>query len=95
MAELLLAHSIESVLSQCHNPSHIYIGYSGGLDSHVLLHLCASIAHLKEKITAVYVHHGLQIEADAWAEHCRKTSASLGVNLGVIFCISYMCGGSL
>ncbi len=84
MAELLSAHSIESVLSQCHNPSHIYIGYSGGLDSHVLLHLCASIAHLKEKITAVYVHHGLQIEADAWAEHCRKTSASLGVNFKVL-----------
>lgn len=72
MAQLLSSHSIESALTQYHNPPHIYIGYSGGIDSHVLLHLCASMAHLKEKITAVYVHHGLQLEADAWAEHCKK-----------------------
>ena len=84
MAELLSSHSIESALTQYHNPPHIYIGYSGGIDSHVLLHLCASMAHLKEKITAVYVHHGLQLEADAWAEHCKKTATGLGVDFKVI-----------
>jgi tRNA(Ile)-lysidine synthase len=84
MAELLSSHSIESALTQYHNPPHIYIGYSGGVDSHVLLHLCASMAHLKEKITAVYVHHGLQLEADAWAEHCKKTATDLGVDFKVI-----------
>ena len=84
MAELLSSLSIESALTQYHNPPHIYIGYSGGIDSHVLLHLCASMAHLKEKITAVYVHHGLQLEADAWAEHCKKTATDLGVDFKVI-----------
>ena len=84
MAELLSSHSIESALTQYHNPPHIYIGYSGGIDSHVLLHLCASMAHLKEKITAVYVHHGLQLEANAWAEHCKKTATVLGVDFKVI-----------
>ena len=82
--ELLSSLSIESALTQYHNPPHIYIGYSGGIDSHVLLHLCASMAHLKEKITAVYVHHGLQLEADAWAEHCKKTATDLGVDFKVI-----------
>ena len=84
MAELLSSLSIESALTQYHNPPHIYIGYSGGIDSHVLLHLCASMAHLKEKITAVYVHHGLQLEANAWAEHCKKTATGLGVDFKVI-----------
>jgi tRNA(Ile)-lysidine synthase len=84
MAELLSSRSIESALTQYHNPPHIYIGYSGGIDSHVLLHLCASMAHLKEKITAVYVHHGLQLEADDWAEHCKKTATGLGVDFKVI-----------
>ena len=84
MAELLSSLSIESALTQYHNPPHIYIGYSGGIDSHVLLHLCASMAHLKEKITAVYVHHGLQLEANAWAEHCKKTATVLGVDFKVI-----------
>jgi tRNA(Ile)-lysidine synthetase, N-terminal domain len=38
----------------------------------------------QRKITAVYVHHGLQLEADAWAEHCKKTATDLGVDFKVI-----------
>ena len=53
-----LAHNLQLMVSQ-----HIYIAYSGGVDSHVLLHLCASNGQLKNKITAVYVNHGLQVEA--------------------------------
>jgi tRNA(Ile)-lysidine synthase len=56
-----------------------YIGYSGGVDSHVLLHCCASIAQLTGKLTAVYVHHGLQAEAESWAGHCEQTAKDLGV----------------
>ncbi|MDO9271219.1 MAG: tRNA lysidine(34) synthetase TilS [Methylobacter sp.] len=56
-----------------------YIAYSGGVDSHVLLHCCASIPQLKDRLTAVYVHHGLQVEAESWAEHCEKTAKDLGV----------------
>jgi len=56
-----------------------YIAYSGGVDSHVLLHLCASTPQLKGKITAIYVHHGLQAEAESWARHCEKTAKDLGV----------------
>ncbi|MFI3195897.1 MAG: tRNA lysidine(34) synthetase TilS [Methylococcaceae bacterium] len=55
----------------------IFVAYSGGIDSHVLLHLCASIPTLKAKITAVYVHHGLQAEADAWAVHCQQQALRL------------------
>lgn len=84
MTELLSSHFIESALNQCSHPEHIYIGYSGGVDSHVLLHLCASITRLKEKITAVYVHHGLQAEAESWARHCEQTAKSLGVDFIVL-----------
>jgi tRNA(Ile)-lysidine synthase len=80
MTELLSAHSISSALNQSNNLKHIYVGYSGGVDSHVLLHLCTAITDLKDKITAVYVHHGLQLEADAWSKHCKKTAERLGVN---------------
>jgi len=84
MTELLTAHSIESALNLCNNPARIFIGYSGGVDSHVLLHLCASITPLKDKITAVYVHHGLQAEAESWPKHCEKTAKSLGVDFIVL-----------
>lgn len=56
-----------------------YVAYSGGVDSHVLLHCCASIPRLKDKLVAVYVHHGLLAEAESWAEHCEKTAEHLGV----------------
>ena len=56
-----------------------YVAYSGGIDSHVLLHCCAAISQLKGKLTAVYVHHGLQAEAESWAKHCEKTAKALEV----------------
>jgi tRNA(Ile)-lysidine synthase len=60
--------------------NRIFIGYSGGVDSHVLLHACASLLELKSKITAVYIHHGLQKEADEWAIHCQKIASDLDVS---------------
>jgi tRNA(Ile)-lysidine synthase len=80
MTSPLSAEIIENLLNPHKSFAHIYVGYSGGIDSHVLLHLCASLTMLKDKITAVYVHHGLQAEADAWAEHCKKTADNSGVN---------------
>ncbi len=61
------------------NPNKIFIAYSGGVDSHVLLHLISHNPQLKHKVTAVYVNHGLQDEADAWAEHCQVVALTLGV----------------
>lgn len=49
--------------------THIYVGYSGGLDSTVLLSLVAKCPELHNKITAIHVHHGLSPAADQWLEH--------------------------
>lgn len=68
-------------------PDHwrkLVIGYSGGVDSHVLLHLCSSLPELKSKITAVYIHHGLQQAADDWGEHCRRECLKLAVDFNMI-----------
>ncbi len=70
------AHPNLQSLSTCEN---IYLAYSGGIDSHVLLHLCASDAQLKNKITAVYINHGLQKEATAWSKHCESVCERLSV----------------
>jgi len=59
--------------------ARIFIAYSGGVDSHVLLHLCASLPEFRDKITAVHVHHGLQAQAEAWGRHCLKVAESYGV----------------
>jgi tRNA(Ile)-lysidine synthase len=75
----LCPNIIESKLAQFQAFQNIYIAYSGGIDSHVLLNLCASIGYFKDKITAVYVNHGLQVEAESWSKHCEQVCGNLGV----------------
>ncbi|WFP48454.1 tRNA lysidine(34) synthetase TilS [Methylomonas sp. EFPC3] len=62
----------------------VYVAYSGGVDSHVLLHLAAVGAGLQERIVAVYVNHGLQASADAWGEHCRRQCLELRVAFQIV-----------
>lgn len=57
-----------------------WVAYSGGVDSHVLLHALAILRPgLPCRIAAVHVNHGLQSAAGAWDEHCRAVCAGLGV----------------
>lgn len=62
----------------------LIIAYSGGVDSQVLLHLCAGQAELRSTILAVYVDHGLQSLSTAWSEHCSKQAQDLGVSFSSI-----------
>ncbi|MCB1844263.1 MAG: tRNA(Ile)-lysidine synthetase, partial [Halioglobus sp.] len=60
-----------------------YVGYSGGLDSTVLLHLLHdwSLHHAAPPLRAVHVNHGMQSSADTWAVHCADNCAALAVPL--------------
>jgi tRNA(Ile)-lysidine synthase len=59
----------------------IYVAYSGGVDSHVLLHalseLRSDLPHLD--LNAIHIHHGMQKEADSWDEHCKTVCHELNV----------------
>lgn len=59
----------------------LYVAYSGGLDSHVLLHALAMQRPSHIQLAAIHVHHGLQPEADSWVTHCQQVCARLGVQL--------------
>ncbi len=62
----------------------LLIGYSGGLDSTVLLHwLLTSRERRDHDLRAIHIHHGLQPDADAWAAHCRRICDALGVPLRI------------
>ena len=64
---------------QAHGVDRTYwIAYSGGLDSHVLLHLLANMRFLK--LRAVYINHGIHPKATEWALHCEQVCRELNVN---------------
>ncbi len=63
----------------------IAVGFSGGVDSTVLLDaLAASASARAQGLRAIHVHHGLHPDADAWATHCEQTCAELDVPLQVL-----------
>ncbi len=56
----------------------ILIAYSGGMDSHVLLHLLWR-RQGPEPLLAVHVNHGLSPQANHWETHCRRVCDALGI----------------
>lgn len=63
-----------------------WVAYSGGPDSHALLHAMTALRSGPGGLDlgAVHVHHGLQPQADAWVEHCRRICTGLAVDLRVL-----------
>ncbi|SAL56097.1 tRNA(Ile)-lysidine synthetase [Caballeronia cordobensis] len=54
------------------------VALSGGLDSTVLLD-AAVRCFGAQRVVAFHIHHGLSPNANAWAAHCERFAASLGV----------------
>ncbi len=63
----------------------VLVGFSGGLDSTVLLHLLAGDPLRRGTgLRAVHVHHGLQAGADDWAAHCQRVCDTWQVPLHIV-----------
>lgn len=63
----------------------IYAGFSGGLDSTVLLHaLKHEIDPERFNLKAIHVHHGLHPHADHWAAHCLELCQRWGIALNIV-----------
>lgn len=75
-----------SLLDRYPHVRRLIIGYSGGLDSHVLLHdLATHRSRWPERgMEALYIDHGLQAASVSWGEHCAKVCRELGVPFRVL-----------
>ena len=66
-------------------PGALCVGYSGGLDSGVLLHALAGLPEARARgLSAIHVDHGLQDYSADWAQHCRQTAAALQLPLRIV-----------
>jgi tRNA(Ile)-lysidine synthase len=76
-----LIDRLRAMLGQDPRPARLWIAYSGGCDSHVLLHACVALrATLELTLSAIHVDHGLHPKAGRWADHCRGVCDQLGVD---------------
>ena len=65
------------------NYDTLFVGFSGGLDSTVLMHCLATQPMLVGKLRAIHVHHGVSVNAAAWQAHCLQTCETLSIPLTV------------
>lgn len=78
---------LNSLFAQLGEQRHVLVGFSGGLDSSVLLHLlvCLRDQLLPDlMIRAIHIHHGLNPLADSWVKHCQQQCEQWKVPLEVI-----------
>ncbi len=75
--------------------AHFLVAYSGGMDSHVLLHATAT---LREQytitVTALHADHGLVPESADWVRHCRRVCDALNIELRTSALALDRCGDS-
>ncbi len=69
--------------------ARLWVAYSGGLDSSVLLHACAELrcragAAPTPELCAVHVDHGLHEDSAGWAQHCQQVAGRLGVPIRLL-----------
>lgn len=69
-------------LEQLPQAKHYWIALSGGMDSRVLLELCAQLQDVDNKysFSAIHINHQLQAQADQWAQFCIGISTRLKIN---------------
>jgi tRNA(Ile)-lysidine synthase len=78
-----LNSAIEKIVSL--TSKQIWVAYSGGIDSHVLLHLLATSERTKLRpIQAIHIDHGLNPDSAKWTQHCLSVAVELGVELTTV-----------
>ena len=76
---MLSKDALNEFLAGLKEHSSIYVAYSGGLDSHVLMHLLSKSSNVAgHALHSIHVNHKFAASSDEWAKHCELTAEKLG-----------------
>ncbi len=72
---------LQKILQALPFSADFWVAYSGGLDSHVLLHSLASLrtTHPNLRFQAIHINHGLSENAEKWSKHCQHVCEALSI----------------
>ncbi len=78
---MALLPALIAQLASLQTADRLFVGFSGGADSHSLLHALVGLSRREAlpPIIALHVNHGLHEDANAWALHCAAVATDLGV----------------
>jgi tRNA(Ile)-lysidine synthase len=76
-----LTQGFKKFLATLKTTKRLWVAYSGGLDSHVLLHLLASARDQFDfSIQAIHINHSLSPNAQYWSQHCANVCKQLKID---------------
>lgn len=74
---------LQTFFAQINKQQKIWIAYSGGIDSSVLLHAAHSVA-TQQNIHAVHIDHQIHQDSIQWSQHCAVVCDQLNINMQTI-----------
>jgi tRNA(Ile)-lysidine synthase len=73
------------VLKNINPTEKIYIAYSGGLDSSVLLDIFYKLSKKNSLLVeAIHVNHNINKESEIWEDHCKAVCNSINIPIKII-----------
>ncbi|WP_052074704.1 tRNA lysidine(34) synthetase TilS [Shewanella mangrovi] len=78
LTDRIIAEMQRLIASLPQPPQHIWLGFSGGMDSALLAYALSLFVRQapewRSQVHLVHVHHGLNRQADTWAQHCMASA---------------------
>lgn len=81
--KLLSSERLHEIILSLSESKNLFIAFSGGLDSHVLLHALSRVRaeHSEFNLTAIHINHNLSSNASKWENHCKEICHQLNIPL--------------